>query len=126
MMRKGFKIHLNRAVCMETDRAHTISENTPEIKPNPVILEYAPPPPRITAKRIFAALCSVPVGLFGVSFLLTGIRLIFHGLTEAHRADRNDVTTGAIFVASSMIFLWIAIRWGREGFLGKSPKRRRR
>jgi hypothetical protein len=112
---------------MENDRAKQVSEPTFPNKPEPVILDYAPPPPHIGAGRTFAALCSIPAALFGIYTIFIGIYLIFQGATEEHKAYRGeDAASGAVVVVIGIVSSLAAIRWGREGFLGHLPSSRRK
>jgi hypothetical protein len=89
------------------------TERDPEsVKPIPLPYSTAAAG-SVSARRVFAATCSILIAIFSLPCFLIG----FVQVAEAgFRYWNRDSTRGAGFIFVGVFCVWMAIRWGREGF----------
>src|ERR1700722_15063612 len=70
------------------------------------------------SRRIFAATCSVLVAILGLPCFIIGFAYCRDGLTAEFGDSywNQDSARGAGFIFVGAFCVWMAIRWGCEGF----------
>jgi hypothetical protein len=91
--------------------------------PNERIIEYGRSKPPISAARVFAGVCSVPAGLFGIGTAIIALAWLvrcFSADTESMPTrDRHEyIAYSSIGLAIALVALIASVRWARYAIRG--------